>query len=134
MAIEKLAPSDEMFGDVIRLAGMDLLSRLHIREGMQLCVSVMEVDRWGEDDRVIPGLDYLKRYGKHANAVVPQLQEIRRKLIKTNPESKLVKPLNESIAKMKSSKVSPKLVDLKDYIAQAAVNGNTSDDTKKGKP
>ena len=129
-AIEKLAPSDEMFGDVIRMAGLDLLSRLHIREGMQLCVSVMEVERWGEEDRVIPGLDYLKRYGKHANAVVPQLQEIRRKLIKTNPESKLVKPLNDSIAKIKSSKASPKLVDLKEFVAQAAVKEDTSDKTE----
>ena len=32
-ATEKPAPSDEMFADVIRLAGLDLLSRLHIREG-----------------------------------------------------------------------------------------------------
>ncbi len=45
-AVETMAPSDEMFGDGIRLAGLDLLSRLHIREGMPLCVSVMEVDRW----------------------------------------------------------------------------------------
>src|SRR5262249_1122436 len=35
-AIEHLAPSDEMFGDGIRLAGLDLLSRLHVREGMNL--------------------------------------------------------------------------------------------------
>ena len=48
-AIEKMAPSDEMFADGIRLAGLDLLS-LHIREGMQLCVSVMEVDRWNEEE------------------------------------------------------------------------------------
>ena len=133
-AIENLAPSDEMFADVIRLAGLDLLSRLHIREGMQLCVSVMEVERWGEEDRVIPCLEYLKRYGKHANAVVPQLQEIRRKLIKSNPESKLLKPLKDSIAQIKSTKFAPKLVDLKDYIAQAAANCDTSDEPKKGKP
>jgi len=133
-AIERLAPSDEMFGDVIRLAGLDLLSRLHIREGMQLCVSVMEVERWGEEDRVIPGLDYLKRYGKEANAVVPQLQEIHRKLVATNPESKLVKPLKNSIAQIKSSKASPTLVDMKDFIAQAAANGKASDNTKKITP
>ena len=33
-AIEEMAPSDEMFADGIRTAGLDLLSRLHIREGM----------------------------------------------------------------------------------------------------
>jgi len=130
-AIEKPAPSDEMFGDSIRTAGLDLLSRLHIREGIQLCVSVMEVERWNEEERTMSCLEYLKRYGKHANAVVPQLQEIRRKLVATNPESKLVKVLNDNIAKIKSSKVSPALVDLKDYIAKAAADGNASDNTKK---
>src|SRR6185437_16796642 len=39
-SIGRLAPSNEMFGDSIRLAGLDLLSRLHIREGLPLCVSV----------------------------------------------------------------------------------------------
>jgi len=33
-AIETLAPTNEMWGDDIRLAGLDILSRLHIREGM----------------------------------------------------------------------------------------------------
>ena len=133
-AIEKLAPSDEMFGDVIRMAGLDLLSRLHIREGMQLSVSVMEVERWGEEDRVMPGLDYLKRYGKHANAVVPQLQEIRRKLVEIHPESKLVKLLHDRIAQIKSSKVSPKLVDLKEFIEHASANEDSPNNAKKGTP
>jgi len=131
-AIEKLAPSDEMFGDGIRVAGLELLSRLHIREGMQLCVSVMEVERWNEEERTISCLDYLKRYGKQANAVVPQLQEIRRKLVETNPESKLVKRLSDAIAQIKSSKTSPALVSLKDFIAKASVSGDTSTNTKKG--
>ncbi len=133
-AIEKLAPSDEMFGDSIRLAGLDLLSRLHIREGMRLCVSVMEVERWNEEERTLSCLDSLKRYGKQANAVVPQLQEIRSHLIKTHPESKLVKLLHDRIAQIKSSKVSPTLVDMKDFIAQAAKNGDASDNTKKNTP
>lgn len=51
-AIEKIAPSNEMFGDGVRLAGLDLLSRLGIREGMALCVSVIRPDRWGSKDRI----------------------------------------------------------------------------------
>ena len=35
-AIEEMAPSDEMLADGIRMAGLDLLSRRHIREGMDL--------------------------------------------------------------------------------------------------
>ena len=49
-AIRDLAPSNEMFGDDIRLAGLDLVSRLHLREGMPLCLSVVELKRWGAED------------------------------------------------------------------------------------
>ena len=73
-AIEKMAPSDEMFADVIRLAGLDLLSRLHIREGMDLCVSTIEW-RWGNGYQ--KRLEYLKRYGAHAKEVLPALRNKR---------------------------------------------------------
>ena len=46
-AVQKMAPSGEMFADGIRLAGLDLLSRLGIREGMPLCVEVIDAGRWG---------------------------------------------------------------------------------------
>ena len=76
-AIEKPAPSNEMFGDGIRLAGLDLLSRLHIREGMELCVANIEPDRWGEKGRTAPCLASLQRYGAHAKPLLPKLREIR---------------------------------------------------------
>ena len=77
-AIRDLAPSNEMFGDGIRLAGLDLVSRLHLREGMPLCVSVIEPKRWGSDRRLPKCMECLARYGVHAKAVLPQLREIRR--------------------------------------------------------
>jgi hypothetical protein len=67
-AIERMAPGDEMFGDDVRLAGLDLLSRLHIREGMDLCVATIE-SRWGNDCQ--KRLEYLTRYGVHAKGVLP---------------------------------------------------------------
>lgn len=75
-ATEKLAPSNEMFGDIIRLAGLDLLSRLHIREGMPLCVSVIELDRWGQGRRIPKCVECLCRYGVHAKEVLPRLKEL----------------------------------------------------------
>jgi hypothetical protein len=121
-AIEKMAPSDEMFADGIRTAGLELLSRLHIREGMPLCVSVMEVERWNEEERVTKCLEYLVRYGRHAKAFLPQLQEIRRKLAaadRANLSSPMVKLFDKSIAQIESSEASPTLVSLKDFIAKA---------------
>jgi hypothetical protein len=48
------------------LAGLDLLSRLHIREGLDLCVVTIEPDRWGERNRSHECLGYLRRYGANA--------------------------------------------------------------------
>ena len=70
--------ANEMFGDGIRLAGLDLVTRLHIREGMPLCVSVIEPNRWGGGKRLPKCLECLVRYGTHAREVLPQLREIRR--------------------------------------------------------
>ncbi len=106
-AIKTMAPSDEMFGDAIRVAGLDLLSRLHIREGMDLCVSTIEA-RWGND--VEKRLEYLKRYGTHAKAFIPQLRKLR-------PESgEETKFFDKAIAAIEKSKDTPTLVSLKDFI------------------
>jgi len=79
-AVRKLAPSNEMFGDGIRLAGLDLLSRHHIAEGMPLCVEVIEPDRWGQGSRIAPCLEYLRRYGGNARGLLPELQKLREAL------------------------------------------------------
>ena len=126
-AIEKMAPSDEMFADGIRTAGLDLLSRLHIREGLDLCVSTIEF-RWGND--VQKRLEYLKRYGVHAKEVLPQLRKKR-------PESADgAKAFDKCIADIEASKDAPTVVSLKDFITRASASGDVSKDnsTKKGKP
>ena len=119
-AIQQLAPSNEMFGDGIRLAGLDLVSRLHIREGMPLCVSVMEVDRWGAGNRMPKCLEYLGRYGIHAKEVLPQLREIRRNLVTTErakEQSERVKLLDKSMAAIEASTASPTMLHLKEFMA-----------------
>ena len=122
-AIRQMAPSTEMFADGIRLAGLDVVSRLHIREGMALCVSVMEPDRWGFGKRLPRCLEYLARYGVHAKEVLPQLEEMRRNLAKTERGKALGETqqlLDKTIAGITASTASPTLVDLKDFIAKPA--------------
>jgi len=126
-ATEKLAPSDEMFGDCIRIAGLDLLARLHIREGIPLCVSVMELGRW-DGGRVEGCMKALRQYGAHAKVVLPQLKEMSRRANGQNKE------LDKLIADIETATDSPTLVDLKDFIARASANGDASTNTKKGKP
>ena len=117
-AIETLAPSNEMFADGVRLAGLDLLSRLHVREGMALCVAVVEPDRWGQGRRLPKCLEYLSRYGVHAREYLPQLQEIRGSFAKAQrggqPNDNIVL-LDKTIAAIQSSTHTPDLVSQTDF-------------------
>ncbi len=117
-AVEQLAPSNEMFGDGIRLAGLDLLSRRHIREGLPLCVSVIELDRWGAGNRLPRCLEYLSRYGTHAKAYLPQLRELRDgalKIARGNAKHEQVQLLDKAIAALEASTGSPDLVELQAF-------------------
>lgn len=119
-AIRELAPSNEMFGDGIRLAGLDLVSRLHLREGMPLCLSVIEPSRWGAGKRLPKCVEYLGRYGVHAKTLLPELRETRRALVKSergNEQSERVQILDKGIAGIESSTASPTLLDLKEFMA-----------------
>jgi len=117
-AIRDLAPSNEMFGDGIRLAGLDLVSRLHLREGMPLCVSLIEPKRWGGGKRLPKCLECLARYGVHAKAFLPQLKEIRKSFGKQNDNASLV---DKAIADIEAGTASPTLVDLKEFMARPSV-------------
>jgi hypothetical protein len=111
-AIRDLAPSNEMFGDDIRLAGLDLVSRLHLREGMPLCLSVVELNRWGSVRRLEKGMECLGRYGVHAKPFQPELREMRRSLSNNDKNGGL---LDKAIAGIEAATDSPTLVDLKDF-------------------
>ena len=108
----------------IGLAGLDLLSRLHIREGMDLCVSSIEW-RWGNDYQ--KRLEYLKRYGGRAKEVLPELRKKR-----PAEYADGAKNIDKAIADIEASTDSPTVVSLKDFIAHAAAGGDTSKNT--GKP
>ena len=118
-AIERIAPSNEMFGDGVRLAGLDLLSRLQIREGIALCVSVIEPDRWGMKDRMKGCLKSLQNYGTHAKDVLPQLRKTRSYLAtikKVNADT--LSEFDKAIAAIESSTATPTLVSLTEFKAR----------------
>ena len=133
-AVEKLAPTNEMWGDDIRQTGLDLLSRRHIREGMRLCVSTIEW-RWGLD--VKKRMEFLSRYGKNAREVLPGLRKLVRELEKQEEgaePSDNRKILNKAIAAIEAATDSPKLVTLKDFIAKASARRDASKATTKETP
>ena len=121
-AIEKLAPSNEMFGDDIRLVGLDLLARLHIREGMALCLSATDPNRWGFGKRVGRCLEYLPRYGTHAKAALPQLREMREmreQVAATNKKSDELALFDKAIAAIETSTTTPTLVSIAEFKTRA---------------
>jgi hypothetical protein len=120
-AIEHPSPSGEMFADGIRLAGLDLLSRLQVREGLALGVALIEPARWGEKNRTVRCLSYLQRYGAHAKPLLPKLQEIRTHLArvkKVSPDT--LDEFDKSLAAIESSTAEPTLVSITEFRTRPA--------------
>lgn len=118
-AIQEPSPSDEMFSDGIRLAGLDLLSRLRIREGMAMCADLMEPGRWGQDNRIPRCLEYLARYGANAKPLIPRLQEFRQAIAKRDPrnapKNRGVMAIDKAVATIEADRTPPSLLGLKDF-------------------
>jgi HEAT repeat protein len=120
-AIQPLAPSNEMFADSIRLAGLDLLSRLHIREGMPFCVSVIEPERWGEKNRTKDCLTYIRRYGTHAKPLLPKLQEVRTYLAKVKKvSSDHLAEFDKLVAAIEAATDTPTLMGLNEFKSRSS--------------
>jgi hypothetical protein len=88
-----------MFADGVRLAGLDLLARNCIKEGLPLCVSLMEIDRWGKKNRITGCLESLARYGGAAKPLLPQLRQMEKDLL-AHREAKSLQPQIESLGKI----------------------------------
>ena len=78
-----------------------------------------EPDRWGEDDRTQNCLKYLARYGTHAKALLPKLQEHRTYLatVKKRPAKKM-EEVDKLIAAIEFATSTPTLVSLDDFKAK----------------
>ncbi len=80
-AIVKPAPSGEMFADGIRLKGCEIFAKNHIREGMELSLQLLELDRWGSGKRAPRIFEIIGMYGASAKPLLPKLQEVEKQLI-----------------------------------------------------
>jgi len=93
-AIVEPAPSGIMFASGIRLSGVALLAKHRIREGMPLCIQIMEIDKWGKKNRIIQCLKALQTYGAAAKAVLPQLRQLEKDLL-AHREARMLAPVIE---------------------------------------
>jgi hypothetical protein len=75
-AIEKPAPSGEMFADGVRLNGLKVLASHHIEEGLQASATYLRTQNpWASEKRTPEILEVLTPYGAAAQQVIPHLRE-----------------------------------------------------------
>lgn len=73
--VDKGSPADG-----IRLAGLELLAKHRIKEGLPLCVALIDPGRWGLKNRIKRCLAVLRLYGGAAKSEIPRLRELENDL------------------------------------------------------
>ena len=79
-AVVEPAPSGIMFADGIRLTGLEILAKHNIKEGIPLCLDLIDVERWGLKNRIKRCLDALRLYRGAAQSQLPALRQLEAKL------------------------------------------------------
>ena len=87
----------------------ELLAKHRIEEGLPLCVSLMDPDRWGFDNRVRRCLKSLDLYGGAAKSQLPALQKLLDRLEEKGwKQAKIEKTgVAAAIAKIKATSDTP---------------------------
>ena len=98
-AVKTPSASGIMFADGIRMAGLKILAKYKIREGMPLCFELLGLDRWGKKGRVMSCLQALEGYGSAAKPMLPKLKKLEKDLMR-HRESKNFKAHLDLIRKM----------------------------------
>lgn len=123
-ATRKNAPSGEMFRMDIRWAGLNLLARFKIREGMGLCVDLMNEFDWGcELEQCATPLGM---YGGAAKDMIPRLRETiaaTRKAIEAEPWNgetwnKDIATIEKLIRKIQADKKPTRVVSIEEFIGK----------------
>jgi len=118
-AIVEPSPSGIMFADEIRTAGLELLARHHVDEGIELLVDYARNQKQhGSEKRIVRLMELLLTYGAHARRVIPRLEEVADYF--ENEEQDFphhlslgkAKLVRETIEKIRDSKEEPELIPL----------------------
>lgn len=116
-AVEEPAPSGEMFADEVRVAGLRILAKHRIKEGMAACVKYTRSQNpWASQKRTPELMKILLSYGKHARAVIPELKVIahyfdkEEKDFPRNLMTMKANSVNETITAIEASQENPELI------------------------
>jgi hypothetical protein len=102
-AVAQPAPSGIMFADGIRIAGLNLLAKHRIREGMNLVFEVVQPDRWGKGRRIPACLKVLGQYGSAAKPMIPKLKQLKNDLGKQRNMEKITDQIDQLIETIEKS-------------------------------
>jgi len=118
-AIVEPSPSGIMFADGIRMAGLRLFAKHRVDKGVELlAMYARDMKQHGSQKRMVPVMEMLLSYGKHAQAVLPHLEETL-EYVRNEPNfpqwarDEKAKALAAGIAKIKAATDEPKLYELK---------------------
>ncbi len=76
-AIATSSANYRMFSDDPRQAGLELLARLDIEEGLPLCLATFDLKEWGQSTRVPGRFKVLQTYRGNAKPFLSRLREMR---------------------------------------------------------
>jgi hypothetical protein len=120
----------------IRWAGLELLARFRIREGMGICVDMMNEFEWGcEGERCIKPL---KAYGGAAKEMIPRLRETIaaiRKAIEAKPWNgegwgKDIQAIEKLIKEIEADKKPAPVLSIEEFTGKPAARGAGTGDGK----
>jgi hypothetical protein len=98
-AVVDRSPSGIMFSDGVRLNGLKLMAKHHIREGLPLCISILDLQRWGKKARIQGCVEAISIYGAAAKPLLPQMRQLEKDLL-AHRESKGFQPEIEKLRKL----------------------------------
>ncbi|MEI6808203.1 MAG: DUF6288 domain-containing protein, partial [bacterium] len=75
-SIENIGPNNTMFAKGVQLAGIELLARHHVEEGLRLTMLMVRWTRWGKAAIRPAALKTLKLYGGNARSSLPELKAL----------------------------------------------------------
>jgi len=122
-AIIEKSPSGIMFDGTIQDAGLDLYSKNHVSEGIELIADyVWQQKPHGSEKRVTQYCNMLKRYGAHARRAIPKLEraidyfENEEKDFPKRLSQQKADDVRKAIEEIKQLTEKPELVDLRNLL------------------
>ncbi len=113
-AIVTPSPSGIMFADGIRIAGLKVLAKHRIKEGIPLCLSFLDLERWNKRDRIRACLATLAEYGAAAKPMLPQLRQLEKDLLAHSEARGLQEQIAQVRALIKNLENASGTVELRD--------------------